>query len=112
MYESPESCPEELLLWFHHVPYTHKLKSGKTVIQHIYDEHNNGVKNVERYIEAWKGLKGLIDDARYAHILSRFEAQRDHAIVWRDSINGYFRKRSGIDSKSSFQLDIKPTSSD
>ena len=57
------------------------------------------LKNVERYIEAWKGLKGLIDDARYEHILARFEAQRDHAIIWRDSINGYFWKRSGIGDK-------------
>ena len=43
IYESIETCPEELLLFFHHVPYTYELKSGKTLIQHIYDTHFNGV---------------------------------------------------------------------
>jgi alpha-glucuronidase len=37
MYEKPETCPEELLLFFHHVPYKYRLKSGTTLIQHIYD---------------------------------------------------------------------------
>src|SRR5207247_1463995 len=45
MYESLERCPDELLLFMHHVPYTHVLKSGKTVIQHIYDSHYEGASN-------------------------------------------------------------------
>ena len=42
MYESVDTTPDELLLFMHHVPYTHVLKSGKTVIQHIYDDHYQG----------------------------------------------------------------------
>ena len=42
MYESLDTCPDELLLFMHHVPYTHVLHSGKTVIQHIYDTHYEG----------------------------------------------------------------------
>jgi len=49
VYENLETCPDELLLFFHHVPYTHILHSGKTVIQHIYDSHNEGVKQVKNY---------------------------------------------------------------
>mgnify|MGYP002508773981 CR=1 FL=1 len=42
MYEDIKTCPEELLLFFHHVPYTYRLKTGKTLIQHIYDSHFEG----------------------------------------------------------------------
>ncbi|MDU5949412.1 MAG: alpha-glucuronidase, partial [Paenibacillus macerans] len=59
-YESLESCPDELLLFFHHVPYTHVLHSGKTVIQHIYDTHFAGAERAARLQEAWSSLAGLI----------------------------------------------------
>ncbi len=48
IYESLEDCPDELLLFFHHVPYSHRLKSGKTVIQHIYDTHFEGVEQAKQ----------------------------------------------------------------
>lgn len=98
-FESVETCPDDLLLFFHHVPYTHRLHSGKTVIQHIYDSHYDGVNRAKGYREAWKSLEGKIDDARFAHVLNRFDAQIDHAILWRDTINKYFFEMSGIPDK-------------
>jgi alpha-glucuronidase len=98
VYESLEQCPDELLLFFHHVPYTHKLKSGKTVIQHIYDTHNEGVEKVKEYYEKWQALERLIDDERYEHVLKRLEGQIRYAEEWRDSINLYFLKQSAADS--------------
>ena len=47
LYESVENCPDDLLLFMHHVPYTHRLHSGKTVIQYIYDSHYDGAAAVE-----------------------------------------------------------------
>ena len=94
MYESLEKCPDELLLFFHHVPYTHKLKSGKTVIQHIIDTHTEGVEKVRKYYESWKTIDGQIDDERYMHVLERLKDQVGYAEVWRDSINSYFLKLS------------------
>ncbi|UUZ86831.1 hypothetical protein LJK88_24550 [Paenibacillus sp. P26] len=96
MYESLDRCPDELLLFFHHVPYTHRLRSGKTVIQHIYDTHFEGVEQVERWIERWKSLEGRIDGARFRHIGHRLEKQLDNAKQWRDVINTYFYRKSGI----------------
>jgi len=96
MYESLETCPDELLLFFHHVPYTHRLKSGSTVIQHIYDTHNEGVEKVKSYYEKWKTLEGLLDQERYLHVLDRLHGQIGYAEAWRDSINNYFSKLSGI----------------
>ena len=50
IYESLETCPDDLLLFMHHVPYTHKLHSGKTVIQYIYDSHYEGADAVAGYV--------------------------------------------------------------
>jgi len=99
MYESLETCPDEQLLFFHHVPYTHRLHSGKTVIQHIYDSHMDGVEAVDGYIAAWKSLKGRIDEERYERVLSRLEKQLKDASQWRDSINQYFLALSGIEDE-------------
>jgi alpha-glucuronidase len=99
MYESLESCPDELLLFFHHVPYTHRLKSGETVIQHIYNTHFEGVEQAEQLKERWERLKGKIDEKRYYDVLERLNIQVEHAKEWRDVINTYFYRKSGIEDK-------------
>jgi alpha-glucuronidase len=96
VYESTATTPDSLLLFFHHVPYTYRLASGKTVVQHIYDSHYSGARHAARYINQWKSLQGHIDDERYADVLARLEYQAGHAIVWRDAICNYFLRLSGI----------------
>ncbi|MCL6601550.1 MAG: alpha-glucuronidase [Paenibacillus sp.] len=96
MYESIELCPDELLLFFHHVPYTHRLKSGRTVIQHIYDTHFQGTEEAEQFQHTWASLKGKIDDVRYQQVATRLKEQAEHAEYWRDVINAYFYRKSGI----------------
>jgi len=95
-YESLETTPDELLLFFHHVPYTYVLHSGKTVIQHIYDSHYEGAERVAEYAQQWQALKGHMDDERYAAVLARLEYQAGHSIVWRDAICNWFFRISGI----------------
>ena len=96
LYESLESTPDELLLFFHHVPYTRVLKSGKTVIQHIYDSHYEGAERAAQYVHQWKSLSGRIDEQRYSDVLTRLEYQAGHAIVWRDAVSNWFFGMSGI----------------
>jgi alpha-glucuronidase len=96
VYETVATTPDELLLFFHHVPYSYVLHSGKTVIQHIYDSHYEGAERVAGYVEQWKSLQGHIDDERYQSVLARLEYQAGHAIVWRDAICTYFLAMSGI----------------
>ncbi|MFJ9902398.1 alpha-glucuronidase [Streptomyces sp. NPDC101152] len=96
VYESPETCPDELLLFFHHVPYGHVLKSGSTVIQHIYDTHFEGVEEVETAREVWDSLAGLVAPARHARVAERYEEQLGSAREWRDQINSYFFRKSGV----------------
>ncbi|MGW7213751.1 alpha-glucuronidase [Streptomyces collinus] len=96
LYESPDTCPDELLLFFHHVPYGHVLKSGKTVIQHIYDTHFEGVEEVEEARSVWASLAGLVDPARHARVAERYEEQLRGAREWRDQVNSYFFRKSGV----------------
>lgn len=96
MYNSMETCPEELLLFFHHVPYTYVLKSGKTLIQHIYDSHFEGYDEAEGYAKAWDELEGLVDGEIFANVKERFGRQLANAREWRDQVNTYFYRKSGI----------------
>lgn len=95
-YDSLEDCPDELLLFFHHVPYSHVLKSGKTVIQHIYDTHFEGAEAAAGLLESWASLEGHIDAERFIQVRDRLTEQAQHAKHWRDVINTYFFRKSGI----------------
>jgi len=95
-FETLAATPDDLLLFFHHVPYTYKLHSGQTVIQYIYDSHYTGVQRVQQYVRDWESLRGLIDPERYAFVLGRLQYQVGHAIVWRDAVCNWFLRMSGI----------------
>ena len=86
VYESLETCPENLLLFFHHVPYTYVLHSGKTVVQHIYDSHYLGAQEAAGFVPQWQKLEGHVDEERYRDILARFQYQAKEAAKWRDVI--------------------------
>ena len=95
-YESAATTPDDLLLFFHHVPYTYKLHSGKTVIQYIYDSHYDGAGRAQEFVQDWESLKDKVDPELYSDVLSRLEYQAGHAVVWRDAITQYFLRMSGI----------------
>ena len=99
MYSSPETCPDELLLFFCRVPYTHVLHSGKTVIQHIYDSHFEGCEQAEEFARLWDKLEGSIDRRVFDNGKKRFREQLRSAREWRDVINTFFRRLSGIEDE-------------
>ena len=88
--------PDDLLLFLHHVPYTHRLQSGKTVVQYIYDSHYAGASAVDDYQRQWNALKGRVDDERFADVAAQLEYQAGQAIVWRDGVSRWFHRASGI----------------
>ncbi|CAG6398363.1 Xylan alpha-(1-_2)-glucuronosidase [Actinacidiphila cocklensis] len=98
VYESAERCPDELLLFFHHVPYGHVLQSGSTVIQHIYDTHFAGAEEAAGQRSSWQELagSGLVDAALHARVLERLDEQVRCAQEWRDQVNAYFLRKSGV----------------
>jgi alpha-glucuronidase len=95
-YESLATCPDDLLLFMHHVPYTYRLHSGETVMQHIDDTHYWGVQAAVAQVPTWESLHGKVPDAIYAEVLKRLQFQAGHAIVWRDAVTEWFTKMSGI----------------
>lgn len=98
-YEAIETCPEELLLFFHHVPYSYQLKSGKTLIQHIYDTHFEGAEDVEEMAAAWRALEGRVPEIAYERVAARLHHQMEHSKEWRDQINSYFYRKSYIEDE-------------
>ncbi|HYL62767.1 MAG TPA: alpha-glucuronidase family glycosyl hydrolase [Candidatus Methylomirabilis sp.] len=96
IFESLRTTPDELLLFFHHVPYTYTLHSGKEVIQHIYDSHYAGAEGAAQLVKEWQTLNGRVDEERYDDVLKRLQYQAGHAIVWRDAVCNWFYRVSGI----------------
>ncbi len=97
VYESLADCPDELLLFFHHVPYGHVLHSGVTVVQHIYDTHFAGVEEVAAIRARWARLAPhLVGDALHARVAARLDEQLRCAEEWRDQVNTYFFRKSGV----------------
>jgi len=98
VYESLERCPDELLLFFHHVPYGHVLHSGSTVIQHIYDTHFAGVEEAAAMRKRWAEVAGtgLVDPAVHERVSLLLDEQVRSAEEWRDQVNTYFYRKSGV----------------
>jgi alpha-glucuronidase len=99
-YEDINDCPDDLVAFFHHVPYNHILHCGKTVIQHIYDTRFDGVEQVEQYIQSIEALKSAFEQAGYAehweNIRTRLDEQLSCATDWRDFTNTYFHRFAGV----------------
>ena len=104
VYNDPDKCPDELVLFFHHLPYTHKLHSGKTVIQHIYDTHFEGYEEAQELAKKWSALKGSIDDEIFDNVSERFARQLTNAREWCDQVNSYFFRKSGIPDEKGRQI--------
>jgi len=96
LYSDPGTCPEELLLYFHRLPYEYKLKSGKTLIQFIYDTHFEGYEDVEEFIGTWDMLKPKLPESAYNSVAARLKQQLANAREWRDVVNTYFHRITGI----------------
>lgn len=104
IYEAVDTCPDELLLFFHHVPYSHVLHSGRTVIQHIYDSRADAVAELDGVREHWEGLADLvgtvIPPAFDARVRERLAEQQRSAVEWRDQLRSYFWRKSGLPDAS------------
>lgn len=96
VFEDKSKTPDEILLFFHYVEYGYLLHNGKTLIQTIYDQHFEGFERVKSYIKSWKSLKGQVDEATYDNVADRLERQLENARNWRDQVNTYFYRMSGI----------------
>lgn len=86
-----KSTPEKLLLWFHHVPWDYKMKSGRTLWQELVHEYYAGVNMVRDMQQTWNSVEGLIDKERYQHVKALLKIQEQDAVWWRNACVLYFQ---------------------
>jgi alpha-glucuronidase len=86
-----QRCPEKFLLWFHHVSWDHRMKSGRTLWDELALHYQAGVDWVRSTRATWAGLRGVIDDERYTAISNKLAIQERDAIWWRDACLLYFQ---------------------
>lgn len=86
-----ETCPEELLLWFHHVPWSYTMKSGRTLWDELCDQYSRGVQDVRQMQQTWDSLAEFVDPARFEHVRALLKIQEKEARWWRDACLLYFQ---------------------
>jgi alpha-glucuronidase len=94
IYENPETTPQNLLLWFHHVSWDYKMKSGRTVWNELCFRYNDGVNSVKEMENEWMKLGGFIDQERFEKVKSLLALQEEHAKLWSDGCLLYFQTYS------------------
>ena len=90
MYDDINTCPERYLLWFHHVPWSHRMKSGRTVYEEMQFHYNRGVEEVEDFVRIWQEVKPIIDEQRWQEVDTRMQHQLENAREWRKVCLDYF----------------------
>ena len=91
IYDNINTCPERYLLWFHRVPWSYRLKSGRTVYEEMAYRYTRGVNEVEDFIRVWNEAKPYIDDQRWQEVDVRLQHQLENAKQWRSTCLDYFK---------------------
>ncbi|MEJ2005070.1 MAG: alpha-glucuronidase, partial [Cyclobacteriaceae bacterium] len=86
-----ESCPEEFLLWFHHVEWDYQMKSGRTLWEELCLHYQQGVDEVAEMLKTWEGLEGYVDEQRYDLTHQYLEIQLNEANWWKNACIKYFQ---------------------
>ena len=90
IYNKVETCPENLLLWFHHLPWNYKMKNGRTLWENLQERYNAGVREVMTYRPIWKMMRPYVDEQRWQEVDDRLKLQEANAKEWRDVCLKYF----------------------
>jgi alpha-glucuronidase len=86
-----KTCPEKFLLWFHHVPWEHRMRSGRTMWDELALHYERGVDWVRTARKAWDAMAGVIDPERHARVAEKLATQERDAVYWRDACLLYFQ---------------------
>ncbi|WP_126650612.1 alpha-glucuronidase [Chryseobacterium aureum] len=90
-YGNLATCPENLILWFHHVPWDYTMKDGKTLWDELCYTYDSGVKKVRDYQKTWDRMEPYIDEKRFADVQSKLRIQSRDAVWWKDACLLYFQ---------------------
>lgn len=96
MYDDINTCPENLLLWFHHTPWNHLMSNGLTLWQNLCYQYEQGACEAEQFVNLWKQMEPYLDTERYEAMLWRFKRQARDAWWWHDACILYFQQFSEL----------------
>jgi alpha-glucuronidase len=107
MFSNLSTCPEKFLLWFHHIPWDYKMKSGRTLWDELCYKYNEGVDTVRWMQGAWKNMEKYIDEERYNHVRMLLNIQEKEAVWWRDACLLYFQTFSKMPIPAQYEKPAK-----
>jgi alpha-glucuronidase len=90
-FATPAKCPEKLLLWFHHLSWDHRMRSGRRMWDELASHYQRGVDWVRATRKTWDSLAGVVDRERHAEVAKRLALQQRDAVWWRDAVLLYFQ---------------------
>lgn len=90
-YNNIQTCPENLLLFFHHVSWDYRMKNGRTLWDELCYKYTDGLNTVREFQKTWDRLEGKIDAERFKHVQYKLREQTRDAIWWRDGVLLYFQ---------------------
>lgn len=91
LYNDINTCPENLLAWFHHVPWDHKMKSGRTFWDELCHKYNDGVHEARRFLAIWDAIQPYVDAQRFEEMQRKLRIQARDSEWWRDACLLYFQ---------------------
>ena len=94
-WSDPKTTPDELLLWFHRLPWDYRMKSGRTLWEELVLTYTRGAEEAKGLETRWTALRGAVDEERYQAVLARLQRQAKDAAAWRDKCVGYFEAARG-----------------
>ena len=91
LYNDINTCPENLLAWFHHVPWDHKMKSGRTFWDELCHKYDDGVHQARHFLTVWDAMQPYVDSQRFEEVQRKLRIQARDAEWWRDACLLYFQ---------------------
>lgn len=107
-FNNPETTPDELLLWFHHLPWDYKMKSGRILWDEIGLTYQEGVNEARAMKAQWTQMKGFVDEEMFKEVSMSMEIQLNEAIWWKDACMSYFQQFSKLPYPKGMETPEKP----
>lgn len=95
-FNNPATCPDIYLLWFHHLSWDYKMKSGRTLWEEICFHYDKGVKQVREFQKIWDKAEPYVDSIRFKAVQRKLRSQSANAVYWKDACLQYFQQFSNI----------------
>jgi alpha-glucuronidase len=93
-FDDVNTCPEMFLLWFHHLPWNYKMKSGRSLWEELCYHYDMGVQQVRQFQKVWDKVQPYVDSVRFADVQHSLRSQSSNAVLWKDACLLYFQQFS------------------